>query len=177
VAPVKRGLRKLVLSGAVIACGCVLAGSASAVTPAATASTRPPSTALTDPADTNGPLDLRTVHLTQNLGQIRWAFKTSRKFRLIDMSAGSASRTACLDIGPRGMPKKLAKLCITGTSAKQKALYRSAANAGGAPKAGFVAATITRIDRSHLEPSHPHRRQRTQPDVAGQGRDPARHGF
>ncbi len=89
------------------------------------------------------------MHVTQSLGNVRWAFKTSRSFRLIDMTAGSAARTACLLIGPKGAPKKESKLCLTGTSLKAHALYRSAVNPGG-PKAGFVSGTITRLNKQQL---------------------------
>ena len=144
--PVRRGFLIVVF-----ACALAAVTAASVRPPAALAasSARPPSTALVDPADTNGPLDLRTVHVTQSLNRIKWAFKTARPFRLIDMTAGSAARTACLTIGPKGAPAKLAKLCITGTSDKARALYRSAVNPGG-PKAGFVNATITRLNKQQM---------------------------
>ena len=149
--PVLRGVA-IVFCGLLLALGAATvharAGIAANAATVATSS-KPPTTALVDPADTAGPLDLRTVHLTQSLGSVRWAFKTSRPFRLVDMSAGSAARTACLVIGPRGRPKQRQKLCITGTSTRARALYRSPVNPGG-PKAGFVPATVTRLNKEQM---------------------------
>ena len=121
----------------IVLCGLALAvapagGRAHAsVSPVAAATDGPPTVEVVDPADTPGPLDLRTVHMTQSLGDIRWAFKTGRPFRLVDMSAGSAARTACLVVAPKGRPVKQQRLCITGTSLRARALYRSPVNPGG----------------------------------------------
>ena len=139
----------------IVLCGLALAVAAAggrahaSASPVAAATGGPPTVEVVDPADTPGPLDLRTVHMTQSLGDIRWAFKTGRPFRLVDMNAGSAARTACLVVAPKGRPVKQQRLCITGTSLRARALYRSPVHPGG-PKAGFVPATITRQDKRQM---------------------------
>jgi peptidoglycan/xylan/chitin deacetylase (PgdA/CDA1 family) len=142
-----------VLRGGIIICALVLAvlaaGAQGSPARAATTTNRPPSTAIVDPADTPGPLDLRTVHVTQSLGSIRWAFKTQRPFRLIDMSAGSIAKTACLQLSPAGHAALAQRLCITGTSVRAHALYRSAVNPGGV-KSMFIPATITRLNSTQM---------------------------
>ena len=121
-----------------------------AVAPAAAVAGPAPSTTIADPADTSGLLDLLSVRMSQVQSDLRLAFTTRRPFQVSALSA-QARRTVCLELGPRGVPARDVRLCLTGRRAAS-ALYRSPVNPGG-PRAEFVAATVTRpsLDSATVE--------------------------
>jgi Polysaccharide deacetylase len=123
---------------------CLVAGSTAAQrTPAATVSGAPPSSSVLDPIDTSGVLDLRSASITQSASHLVWRFATRGAF-LVSGLAAQKHRTACLQIGPRGLPAKAVRLCLTGRRGAQ-ALYRSPVVPGG-PPARFVTAWVSRPD-------------------------------
>lgn len=135
VAP--RGLRRLGLGVLVAALACA----APAAAPPAAVAGPAPTTTITDPADTSGVLDLLSVRISQVQSDLRLTLTTRRPFQVSSLSA-QARRTVCLELGPRGVPVRDVRLCLTGRR-RARALYRSPLNPGG-PRARFVPATVTR---------------------------------
>ena len=132
-----RSSRRLGLAVLVVALACA----PFAASPPAAVAGPAPSTTVTDPADTSGVLDLLSVRVSQVQGDLRFTFTTRRPFQVSALSAQSR-RTVCLEVGPRGVPARAVRLCLTGRL-DAKALYRSPVNPGG-PQAKFVPATVTR---------------------------------
>ena len=130
-------LRRLGLAVLVVALACA----PFAASPPAAVAGPAPSTTVSDPADTSGVLDLLSARLSQVQGDLRFTFTTRRPFQVSSLSAQSR-RTVCLELGPRGVPARDVRLCLTGRL-DAKALYRSPVNPGG-PQAKFVPATVTR---------------------------------
>ena len=67
----------------------------------------PPEIHLTDPPDTHGPLDLRSMRLSQSTSDIVWRFATQRPFQISQMSTRKG-RTACLFVHPKRLDFRLA---------------------------------------------------------------------
>jgi peptidoglycan-N-acetylglucosamine deacetylase len=129
--------RRMGLGMLVLALACAPFAAAAAVAVAGPA----PDVGVTDPADTSGVLDLLSARMTQVQSDLRFTFTTRRPFQISWLSA-QARRTVCLQVGPRGLPGRAERLCVTGRLDAQ-AVYRSPVGSGG-PPAGFVRATVTR---------------------------------
>jgi peptidoglycan-N-acetylglucosamine deacetylase len=102
-------------------------------------STKAPSAHLSDPADTAGKLDLRSVRLTQLAGSLELSFTLGRSFSIAELAA-APNRSVCLTLVPRGHPGKGQKLCLIGPSGAH-ALYRLPLVRGG-PRPRFVSAHV-----------------------------------
>jgi peptidoglycan-N-acetylglucosamine deacetylase len=109
-----------------------------------TPSTTAPTLRLTDPADTPGKLDLRSVRLTQSGGSLELAFRVNERFAVSELS-GKDDRTVCLDLVVRGDAAGGQRVCLIGGRGRH-ALYRVPLAAGG-PRPKFVPATVEHIRR------------------------------
>ena len=123
-----------------------LAGLAGASAPAAVAGATsaagvPPEIHLTDPADTHGPLDVRSMRLIQSTSDIVWRFATQRPFQISQMSTGKG-RTACLFVHPKRSSAAEEEVCLTGKRGAH-AMYRVPVGPHG-KRAGWVAAGTSR---------------------------------
>jgi peptidoglycan/xylan/chitin deacetylase (PgdA/CDA1 family) len=103
-----------------------------------------PTLRLFDPADTPGKLDLRSARLTQSADSLIFTFRANRPFSLPELS-GAGDRVVCLDIVPRGRPRRGQRLCLVGRRGSH-ALYRLPLAPGG-PRPRFVAARVLHIRR------------------------------
>jgi peptidoglycan-N-acetylglucosamine deacetylase len=108
------------------------------------ASTHAPTLRLTDPADTPGKLDLRSVRLTQSGGSLELTFRVNGRFSASELT-GTGDRTVCVDLVPRGHQAEGQRLCLIGGSGRH-AIYRLPLVAGG-PRPKFVAASVEHIRR------------------------------
>jgi len=103
-----------------------------------------PTLRVTDPADTPGKLDLRSVRLTQSAGSLELTFRVNGEFR-VSWLTGTGDRTVCADLVPRGHPARGQRVCLIGGSGRH-ALYRLPLVAGG-PRPRFVPARVEHIRR------------------------------
>ncbi len=137
-------------SAAAVACLSAAAATAPLATPAAAqgqparSTSRAPSLLVTDPADTPGKLDLRSVRLTQSGGSLVMTFRVNAPFRVSELS-GAGDRTVCVDLVPRGRPAAGQRVCVIGGSGRH-ALYRLPLAAGG-PRPRFVPASVRHLRR------------------------------
>jgi peptidoglycan-N-acetylglucosamine deacetylase len=112
-----------------------------AVAGAASAAGLPPEIHLTDPADTHGPLDVRSMRMIQSTSDIVWRFATQRPFQISQMSTGKG-RTACLFVHPKRSSSAEEEVCLTGKRGAH-AMYRIPVGPHG-KRAGWVAASTSR---------------------------------
>jgi peptidoglycan/xylan/chitin deacetylase (PgdA/CDA1 family) len=129
--------RSLILAGLVALVSLVLSGSAAPV--AQSAPIQPGSASISDPAgDVAGGLDLTGVTIKQNVGRINVAFHFAG---VTDLAALGTSHHRMVCLVATGHHEF--ELCLTGQRSGARTLYRLPL-AAGAPRAGFVAATVTR---------------------------------
>jgi peptidoglycan-N-acetylglucosamine deacetylase len=129
----------------------VVAATAPLASPAAAAgqlpqvaATKAPSLRLTDPADTPGKLDLRSVRLTESGPSLIFTFRVNQGFAVSELS-GTGDRIACVDLVPRGHASEGQRVCLISGSGRH-ALYRLPLVSGG-PRPKFVAASVEHIQR------------------------------
>jgi peptidoglycan-N-acetylglucosamine deacetylase len=106
------------------------------------AATTAPTLRLTDPADTPGKLDLRSVRLTQSAGSLELTFRVRGRFAISELT-GTGDRIVCAELVPRGHPSAGQRVCLIGGGGRH-ALYRLPLVPGG-PRPRFVAATVQHI--------------------------------
>jgi peptidoglycan/xylan/chitin deacetylase (PgdA/CDA1 family) len=129
--------RGLVLAGLVAVACVVVSGGVAPV--AQSAPIQPGSASISDPSgDVAGGLDLTGVTIKQNVGQITVAFRFAG---VTDLAALGTSHHRMVCLAAAGHHEF--ELCLTGQRSGAKTLYRLPL-AAGAPRAGFVAAAITR---------------------------------
>ena len=104
------------------------------------ASTTAPTQRMTDPADTPGKLDLRSVRLTQSGGSLELTFRVNERFAASELS-GPGHRIVCVDLVPRGDPAGGQRVCLIGAGGRH-ALYRIPLVRGG-PRPKFVPAAVS----------------------------------
>jgi Right handed beta helix region len=104
---------------------------------------------LTDPADANGGLDIRTARLISDGSDLRISMTMTRPFRMAALRAraGRRTRTVCLEIGQLHHSGSDSRLCLTRHGTGTEALVRSRTRGGG-PARGFVAATVYRASHT-----------------------------
>ena len=112
--------------------------------PQAASTTVAPTQRMTDPADTPGKLDLRSVRLTQSGGSLELTFRVNERFAASELS-GPGHRIVCLDLVPRGDPAGGQRVCLIGAGGRH-ALYRIPLVRGG-PRPKFVPAAVQHIRR------------------------------
>jgi peptidoglycan/xylan/chitin deacetylase (PgdA/CDA1 family) len=129
--------RSLILAGVVAVVCLVLSGSAAPV--AQSASIEPGAATISDPAgDVAGGLDLTGLTIRQHVGQITVGFRFAG---VADLAAIGSSRHRMVCLVATGHHEF--ELCLTGRRSGPKTLYRQPL-AAGAPRAGYVAASVTR---------------------------------
>ncbi|HEU0193108.1 MAG TPA: polysaccharide deacetylase family protein [Gaiellales bacterium] len=142
--------RRLLAALAAACCAVVAAVAAVTVTvssaPVAAAATAsaaglPPEIHLTDPRDSHGPLDVRSMRLIQSTSDIVWRFATQRPFQISQMGT-NRGRTACLFVHPKRSSAAEEEVCLTGKRGAH-AMYRAPIGPHG-KRAGWVAATTSR---------------------------------
>ena len=140
--------RRLLAALAAVCCAVVAAVAALAASsaPAAVAGTAsdaglPPEIHLTDPGDTRGPLDVRSMRLIQSTSDIVWRFATQRPFLISQMSTGHG-RTACLFVHPKRSSSAEEEVCLTGKRGAH-AMYRVPIGPQG-KRPDWVAASTSR---------------------------------